>query len=214
MTQPDPLLQWRAEFPTLASCTYLISNSLGAMPRGVYDKLHDYADTWATMGVRAWGTPYEGNPTWWEVKGAVGDKIAPLMGAPAGSVLVHENASIANAILLSGLDFSDTRRDKIVVSDMDFPSDIYSLQQMIPAHIKLHMVKTRDGISIDTDELLDAIDERTRLVSLSHVLFRSAYIMPARAIVEKAFQQGSSDNPTVQIVRIDELPHGAANEIF
>jgi kynureninase len=74
---------------------------------------------------------------------------------------------------------------------MDFPSDIYSLQGMIPAHMKLHRVKTRDGISIDTDELLDAIDERTRLVSLSHVLFRSAYIMPVGAIVDKAHQVGA-----------------------
>src|SRR3954467_9912721 len=87
----DQLLRWRDEFPILSTCTYLISNSLGAMPRGVYDKLREYADTWATLGVRAWGTPAFDNATWWNVKGAVGDKIAPLMGAPAGSVLVHEN---------------------------------------------------------------------------------------------------------------------------
>jgi kynureninase len=187
-TQPipaDPLLQYRAEFPTLETCTYLISNSLGAMPRGVYDKLREYADTWATLGVRAWGAG------WWDLKGAVGDKIAPLMGAAAGSVLVHENASIANAILMSALDFSDTRRDKVVVSDMDFPSDVYSIRQMLPPHIHLHTVHTHDGITIDTDELLDAIDERTHLVSLSHVLFRSAYIMPVAAIVEKAHRVGA-----------------------
>jgi kynureninase len=181
----DPLLQWRDEFPVVQTSTYLISNSLGAMPRAVYDKLREYGDDWATLGVRAWGAK------WWALKGAVGDKIAPLMGAPAGSVLVHENASIANSILFSGMDFSDMRRNKVVVSDMDFPSDVYSLRQMMPSHIQVYMVKTRDGISIDSDELLDAIDERTRLVSLSHVLFRSAYIMPAQAIVEKAHKVGA-----------------------
>jgi kynureninase len=187
----DILLKWREEFPILATCTYLISNSLGAMPRGVYDKLREYADTWATLGVRAWGVPAFDNATWWELKGAVGDKIAPLIGAPAGSVLVHENASIANGILMSALDFSDTRRDKVVVSDMDFPSDQYSIRAMLPPHLRLHTVKTRDGIMLDTDDLLAAIDERTRLVSLSHVLFKSAYIMPVRQIVEKAHQVGA-----------------------
>ena len=186
----DTLLAFRDEFPILSTCTYLISNSLGAMPRGVYDKLREYADTWATLGVRAWGTPAFDNATWWNVKGAVGDKIAPLMGAPARSVLVHENASIANSILLSALDFSDTRRNKIVVSDMDFPSDVYTLQAMLP-QMEIATVRTHDGITLDTDELLDAIDERTRLVSLSHVLFKSAYIVPVDKVIEKAHQVGA-----------------------
>ncbi|NOG52325.1 MAG: aminotransferase class V-fold PLP-dependent enzyme [Chloroflexi bacterium] len=160
--------------PILSTCTYMISNSLGAMPRAVYNTLHEFADTWATLGVSAWGKPYGSNPTWWEVKGAVGDKIAPLMGAPAGSVLVHENASIANGILMSALDWSDTRRSKIVVSDMDFPSDVYSIQRMLPPHISVQVIRTRDGITLPIDGSLDAIDEETRLVSLSHVLFRSA----------------------------------------
>lgn len=187
----DPLLVWREEFPILATCTYLISNSLGAMPRDVYAKLGEYADAWTTLGVKAWGTAYQESPTWWELKQAVGDKIAPLIGAPLGSVLMHENASIANSILIGALDFSDPRRDKVVICDQDFPSDIYSVTRMLPPHIKVEMVRSRDGITIDTDDLLVAIDERTRLVSLSHVLFRSAYIMPAAAIVAKANRVGA-----------------------
>lgn len=181
----DSLLKWRDEFPILEQCTYLISNSLGAMPRGVYDSLRAYADVWAARGVRAWGE------VWFALNGQVGDKIAPLMGAPQGSVLVHQNASIANSILFSGLNFDDPRRDKVVICDMDFPSDVYVLKQWLPPQVEVCMVRTRDGISIDSDELLDAIDERTRLVSLSHVLFRSAYIMPAQAIVEKAHKVGA-----------------------
>jgi len=185
------LLNWRDAFPILDTCTYLISNSLGAMPRAVYDKLRDFADTWATLGVRAWGQSYEDNPTWWELKRAVGDQIAPLMGAPVGSVLVHENASTANSILISALDFSDTRRNKVVICDQDFPSDVYSVTRNLPPHIEVQMIRSRDGITIDTDELLAAIDERTRLVSLSHVLFRSAYIMPMREITAKAHAVGA-----------------------
>ncbi|MDX2138275.1 MAG: aminotransferase class V-fold PLP-dependent enzyme [Chloroflexota bacterium] len=181
----DPLLAWRPEFPILETCTYLISNSLGAMPRAVYDKLHEYADVWATMGVRAWGAG------WWDLKRTVGDQIAPLLGAPSGSVLMHENASIAQSILFSALDWSDTRRNKVVITDMDFPSDVYTLRSMIPAHIEVQVIPTRDGIGIDVDTLLNAIDERTRLVSVSHILFRSAYILDAAAICARAQQVGA-----------------------
>jgi kynureninase len=187
----NSLLKWRDEFPILTTCTYLISNSLGAMPKGVYDALRTYADTWATLGVRAWGSHYDNLPTWWELKGAVGDKIAPLMGAPSGSVLVHENASIANSILMSALDWSDTRRNKVVSTDQDFPSDVYSLKAMLPDHIQLHLVRSDDGMTINTQAMLDAIDEHTRLVSISHVLFRSAYIMPIEAIIQKAHAVGA-----------------------
>src|SRR5690606_849932 len=87
--------------------------------------------------------------------------------------------------------FSDTRRDKVIVTDQDFPSDVYTLRAMLPEHMQVHTVRSRDGIGIDTDEILDAIDERTRLVSISHVLFRSAYIMPVEAIVQKAHAVGA-----------------------
>jgi kynureninase len=180
------LLALRAEFPILDSCTYLISNSLGAMPRGVYEQLHQYADTWATLGVRAWGAG-----GWWDLRRVVGDSVAPLLNAPAGSVLMHENASIANAVLMSALDFSDPRRDKVVVSEQDFPSDVYAIQRLLPAHTRLDIVRSQDGITLDTDAILEAIDERTRLVSLSHVLFRSAYILPVAQIVAKAHAVGA-----------------------
>ena len=181
----DPLLTWRDEFPILARCNYLISNSLGAMPRGVYDSLRHYGDTWAEQGVSAW------NSGWFELPGTVGDKIAPLMGAAPGTVLVHQNASIANSILFGALDFSDPARDKVVITELDFPSDVYALRSWLPDHMRIHTVRSRDGVSIDIDELLDAIDDRTRLVSTSHVLFRSAFIMPAREITAKAHSVGA-----------------------
>jgi kynureninase len=181
----DTLLKWRDEFPILNTCTYMISNSLGAMPRAVYARLQAYADSWATLGVRAWSAG------WWELKGAVGDKIAPLMGAPAGSVLMHENASTANSILFGALDWSDSRRNKVIVTDMDFPSDTYALRAMLPGGYEMHVIRSKDGISIDVNELLDAIDERTRLVSISHVFFRSAFIVPDAPLVQKAHAVGA-----------------------
>ena len=181
----DKLLKWREEFPILSRCNYLISNSLGAMPRGVYDSLNTYADTWARQGVAAWGSG------WFELPQTVGDKIAPLMGAAPATVLAHQNASIANSILLGALDFSDPKRDKVIITELDFPSDVYALRSWLPDHMRVHTIRSCDGVSIDIDELLDAIDERTRLVSTSHVLFRSAFIMPAEAITAKAHSVGA-----------------------
>lgn len=181
----DTLLKWRDEFPILSKCNYLINNSLGAMPKDVYESLAHYADMWAEHGVSSWGME------WFDLNRKVGNKIAPLMGAPEDSIIVQQNASIANSILFGGLDYSDDKRNKVVITDMDFPSDVYVLRQWLPDHMHIHMVKTHDGISIDTQEFLDAIDETTRLVSISHVLFRSGYIMPAKEIVEKAHSVGA-----------------------
>ncbi len=162
----------------------MVSNSLGAMPRGVYDSLQHFADTWANRGVRAWGD------AWWDLNGKVGDKIAGIINAPLRSVSMHENASIAISILMSSLNFADGR-DTIVMDDMTFPTVYYVMKAMLPPHMKIKLVKTRDGITIPTDEFLDAIDEHTALVPISHVLFRSAYIMPVQAIIEKAHKVGA-----------------------
>ena len=83
----DPLRRYRDEFPILATTTYLISNSLGAMPRGVADAMRDYTDVWATRGVRAWAD------RWWMLAREVGDQIAALMNAPVRSVSLHQNVT-------------------------------------------------------------------------------------------------------------------------
>jgi len=134
----DPLLAWRDEFPILSETTYLVSNSLGAMPRAVYDNLRAYADTWATRGVRAWG---EG---WWDMNVRVGDKVGAIIGAPPGTVSMHQNISIAQGILLSCFDF-DGPRNKVVIEGGIFPSVYYVLRGMLPPHVELHRVESEDG---------------------------------------------------------------------
>jgi kynureninase len=181
----DPLLAWRGEFPILSETTYLISNSLGAMPRAVYDSLRDYADTWAARGVRAWG---EG---WWDMNVAVGNQIAPVIGAPTDTVSMHQNISLAQGILLTCFDYSG-KRNKVVIEGGIFPSVYYVLRGMLPPHIELHMVESDDGISVPVEKIIDAIDDRTLLVPISHVLFRSAYILDVMPIIEKAHAVGAA----------------------
>ena len=181
----DPLLGFREEFPILANTNYLVSNSLGAMPRGVPGRMAEYADAWARHGVRAWARG------WWEMPGTVGDMIAPLLGAGAGQVVMLPNVTIAQASVLSALEYR-APRNRIVMTALDFPSVRYvcdGLARRLGAEIMV--VESEDGIGIDEGRLLEAIDARTALVAISHVLFRSAYILDVERISRHAHEAGA-----------------------
>jgi kynureninase len=181
----DPLLRFRDEFPIVASTTYMVSNSLGAMPRTVPDRLAEYAGQWGTRGVRAWA---EG---WWSMPVSVGDEIAPLIGARAGEVAMVPNVSFAQAQILSALEYG-RGRDTIVMTELDFPSVRYVYDQLATRlGARIVVVPSEDGIGVDEDRLIAAIDERTRLVSISHVLFRSAYVLDAARIAAHAHAVGA-----------------------
>lgn len=181
----DPLLQFRAEFPILERTTYLVSNSLGAMPRNVAERLAEYVDQWAELGVRAWANG------WWDMPVRVGDEIAPLIGAGTGEIAMLPNVTIAQTSVLSALDYSQGR-DTIVMTELDFPSVRYVYDELATRlGARIVVVPSEDGIGIDTQRVIDAIDERTKLVAISHVLFRSAYIMDAAAICRRAKEVGA-----------------------
>lgn len=180
----DPLLRWRPEFPILETCTYLVSHSLGAMPRRTSAYLQEYADTWTRRGVRAW---HEG---WWEMGRATGDLLAPVLGVRRGTISMHQNVTVAMAIIASCFTFDGPRR-KIVMTDHEFPSNMYLFEGFRRYGAEVVYVPSPDTVRTDLQRLLDAIDERTLLVPLSFVLFRSAYIQDARAVIEKAHQVGA-----------------------
>src|SRR6202795_3884631 len=180
----DELLRYRSEFPILGRTTYLISNSLGAMPQGVYEAMKGYADTWAMRGVRAW------EERWWMLAAEVGDEIGALMNAPKGSISTHQNVTTCQQVVASCFDFSG-KRNKVVYDDLNFPSVMYFWEAQRANGARVHMVKTDDGIHVPTERLLDAIDETTLIVPISHVIFRSAYINDAKAIIEKAHKVGA-----------------------
>ena len=180
----DDLERWRSEFPILATTTYLISNSLGAMPRGAIRDLADYAETWATRGVRAW------EERWWEMPRRVGDKVGRILGAPAGSVSMHENVTSAQVVALSCL-APKGRQRRIVCPEIDFPSIIHLYRAQEALGFELALVPGEADLSISLEKMLDAIDETTLLVGLSHVLFRNSYVMDIEPVVEKAHRFGA-----------------------
>jgi kynureninase len=180
----DQLLQWRGEFPILERATYLISNSLGAMPRAVYDSLHRYADSWAERGIRAWE---EG---WWDMAVGVGDKIAPLVGAGRGEISLHQNVTLTQAVITSCFDFRGPR-NKVVMTELEFPSIQYFYHEQRRHGARVDLVPSSSSVRFDLDKFLSAIDETTLLVPISLVLFRSSCIVDARAIVERAHRVGA-----------------------
>jgi kynureninase len=174
----DPLLAWRAEFPILSHTTYMISHSLGAMPRRTGDSLAEFARTWADRGIRAWT---EG---WWEMPITVGNLVGAIIGAGEGEVGMQQNVSICNSIVTSCFDWSG-RRNKLVTDSLNFPSN----------HYLYHGLKRQGARIVEAqgplDESLSTIDEETLLVSVSHVAFRSSYKQDLAAITERAHAVGA-----------------------
>jgi kynureninase len=180
----DTLASWRREFPIVETCTYLVSHSLGAMPRRATRYLQEYAEAWGTRGVRAWS---EG---WWEIGRTVADILAPTLGVKPGTVSMHQNVTVAMGVVGSCFTYDGARRT-IVLTDLEFPSNMYLFEGFRRYGAEIVYVPAADGIRTDLGRLLDAIDERTVLVPLSLVLFKSSYIQDAQAVVEKAHRVGA-----------------------
>ena len=180
----EDLLALRSEFPILERTTYLINNSLGAMPRAVHDEVETFARQWETRGVRAW---HEG---WWEMPVETGDLLAPLLGVRPGFIAMHQNVSVAAALFLSCIDYP-AERNRIVYEGLHFPNVMYLLEGERKKGAEIVTVPSDDGIGLPTERLLAAIDERTRLVPISHTLFRSAFVQDAEAIAKRCREVGA-----------------------
>jgi kynureninase len=173
----EALESYRDHFPILEHTTYLISHSLGPMPLGAEENLLRYAREWRERGVRAWA---EG---WWEASTSVGDQLARIFGGAPGTTVMHQNVAVAQAVVLSCFEF-EPPRNRIVYGEGEFPSVRY-----------LYQAQRRRGAEVeivaDADAVLEAIDERTLLVPVSHVLFKTGEIQDVEAIVERAHEAGA-----------------------
>ena len=169
------LLDYRSDFPILEHTTYLINHSLGAMPAAAEERLAEYARTWRERGVRAWG---EG---WWELPLVVGNQIGRIIGAPPGSTVMHQNVAVAEAVVLSCFR-PEPPRNRVVYERGNFPSVRYLYQ----SRSDLEVV-----ICEDDGEIVETLDERTLLVPVTHVLYKSGEIQDVAAIVRRAHEVGA-----------------------
>jgi kynureninase len=134
--------------------------------------------------VRAWE---EG---WWTLVADLGDLVAPLIGARAGSVVFQPNVTLAHAVVFSAFDFRG-RRPKVVTDAMHFPSLLYLLGELKAQGAEVVVVPSDDGVSVDTGRVIAEIDERTAFVNLSHVLFKSSYVHDVAPIAARARAVGA-----------------------
>ena len=169
------LLEYRSEFPILEHTTYLINHSRGAMPAQAEQRVAAYARTWRERGIRAWG---EG---WWDLPMTVGDQIGRIVGAAAGATVMHQNVAIAEAVVLSCFE-PRPERNRVVYERGNFPSVRYLYQ----AQRDLEVV-----VCEDDEQIVESIDERTLLVPISHVLFKSGEIQDVERIVQRAHEVGA-----------------------
>ena len=189
---------YRDRFPILDTCTYLINHSLAAMPAAAEDNLREYARVWRERGIRAWAdagivaskadddrqkTPGRERPGggWWDMPVTVGDQLGRILGAPPGSIVMHQNVTVAEAIVLSC--FKGSReRNRVVYEEANFPSVRYLYQ----AQAELEVVAAENDAAV-----ADAIDERTLLVPISHVLFKNGEIQDVEPIISRAHEAGA-----------------------
>lgn len=177
------MLRLRKDFPTLAKATHFISHSLGAMPASARDRLKDFADAWTKKSIEAWWD-------WLPMVTQCGDEIGRIINAPAGTVAMHQNVSTWMGIIASCLRYTP-QRNRIVYTDMNFPSVHYVWKEQERLGAAVDIVATDDGITIDTEKFVRAIDERTLAVVIELVLFRSGFIQDAKAICRAARAKGA-----------------------
>ena len=179
-----PLLATRAGFPILATSTYLISHSLGAMPARVRDSLRDYAEIWATRGIRSWAEK------WWAMPGSAGDVLCDVLGAEHGTIVMHQNVSICQSLIASCFEFR-APRNRVVFESLNFPTVSYVWKERERDGAEVVEVASPDGMTVPTEAMLAAIDERTLLVPISHVLYKSSYLQDAKRIIDHAHRMGA-----------------------
>jgi len=186
MSESDQINRRREEFPTLASGIHLLSHSLGPVPRAARASMAAYYEAWEKhTSEDAWAT------SWWEMSAHVGDRLAKILGGQAGSVQIQPNASVALSCVASCFDFATSKRNKVVTSALDFPSMQYVWDAQQQAGARVEVIPSDDGVEIPLERMLDAIDDETALVAISHVSFRSSYRFDPAPIVAKAHRHGA-----------------------
>lgn len=182
MSIPHPELEaWRREFPILQTRTYLNSCSLGALSTRSMGYLGEYQALWNTLGASAW---YE---LWMGRIGNVLDSLAGLWHARRNEVALSPSVSAAVAAVASSIDY--TKRNKVVVADLDFPTLVY--QWLARPGIEVVRVPSDDGVGVDPARWAEYVDERTAVVATSHVFYGTGYIQDLAPVRDAARKAGA-----------------------
>jgi kynureninase len=179
----DSLLEYRKRFPALEECVHFISHSLGCVPAKAKDDLNEFFELWRTKSITAWSD-------WLPEVDRAGERIAKIISAPKGTIVMNQNVSTIMSVLASCFDYKP-ERNKIVYEALQFPTVSYVWQAEKRRGAECVLVPSADGQTIDTDAMCAAIDEHTLLVPMSHVVYSSAYVQDAKKICARAKAVGA-----------------------
>lgn len=185
---------YREQFPITARRTYLISASLGPLSRRSRALAEEHLDLWGGLGPEELWLDH-GFPRLQECR----ERFALLIGAGTDEVAVVPSVSAGLSSIASCLDYRV--RPKVVLSAMDFPTNHYVWRAQERIGAKVDVVPTPDGIRVETEDVVSAVDDQTALVNVNRVLFESSWIMDVPPIVDAAHAHGS-------FVSIDDF-HGS-----
>lgn len=191
LDQQDALAHYRHQFVTSdPNLIYLDGNSLGRLPKSVIERMKKaVTEEWGTDLIRGW------NKGWWESPARIGNKIASLLGAAEGQVVVGDQTSINLFKLATAALTIQPRKKRIITDTFNFPSDLYILQginQLLGDRHEIVRIGASDNdITPDITALENTIHEDTALVTLSHVTFKSGYLYDMADITELAHQKGA-----------------------
>jgi selenocysteine lyase/cysteine desulfurase len=180
--EPFQVASLREEFPVLGKCVYLNSNATGATPRGAKAALDDY---WRTLE----GWRDEVWERWWHELAAHADELAALIQAPPGSVVCDTNLATLFSRVMSAFDFR--RRPRVVTTELEFPSIPFVVRAFERYGAVPVVVASPDGVQIDPEPVVRAIDERTQLVCISHATFGTGAVVDLDPIVRRAHEVGA-----------------------
>jgi kynureninase len=172
---------FRTEFPILQTRTYLNSCSLGALSRRSMGYLGEYQALWNTMGASAW---YE---LWMGRIGQLKQTVATMWNADETEIALSPSVSGALSSIASAIDYS--KRNKIVVAELDFPTLVY--QWLARNDVEVVRVPSDDGIGVPPERWAEYVDERTALVATSHVFYGTGYVQDLAPIAKAARDAGA-----------------------
>jgi kynureninase len=178
----ESLLEYRKHFPALEECVHFISHSLGCVPAKAADDLAEFADLWRTKSITAWGD-------WLPEVDRAAARIAKIISAPAGTVIMHQNVSTVMSVLASCVDFTE-KRNKVVYESLMFPTVSYVWQAEKRRGADCVVVPAKGNL-VDADAICAAIDERTLFVPIQHVVFATGQIQDVKKIVARANEVGA-----------------------
>ena len=192
LDKKNELKAYREEFYIQPDTIYFDGNSLGLLSKRAESTLLQLFDSWKQYGIDGWTN---GDHPWFYLSESLGKSNAPLVGAQPEEVVVTGSTTANLHQLVATFYKPEGKRTKILADELNFPSDIYALKSQLQLHgyspeEHLVQVKSRDGQTLQEDDIIEAMTDDIALIVLPSVLYRSGQLLDIQRLTEEAHQRG------------------------